>query len=176
MNKTIFAKLALIALGTCAVAASAAPAANPATTTFNVLFKVQKSCSVAATALDLGIQENTGNVVTAEGTGTVTVTCSKTTPYTIGLQPTGSSTTGTGTMAAQNVAPTTGNSDSVAYALFSNPAMTAAWGTTVGTNTVASTGTGTATTPLTVYGKVTSTLTAITPDTYQDTVKVYVAY
>lgn len=174
MKKNIFAKLALIAIGTYAVAAAAA-APNPATTTFQVLFKVNNSCSVAATNLDLGVQESTGTVITAASTGSVTVTCTKKTPYTIGMLPSNANAAGAGVMAAQNVAPTTGNSDTVSYALYSNLAMTSVWGNTVGTNTVAGTGTGAAQPAVTVYGKVTSTVN-VTADNYADTVTVNVAY
>lgn len=174
MNKNTFAKLALIVVGAYAVAAAAAPApaANPATTTFQVTFKVDKSCSVSATDLNLGEQEVTGNVITAAATSAVTVTCSKQTGYTIALVPGNNSSVGTGSLAS--VTPLT-NTDTVAYQLYKTAATAGnEWGSSVGTNTVAGMGDGAAH-AVTVYGKVTGSVN-ITPDSYKDTVTVNVAY
>lgn len=171
MKKNVFAKLALIAATGFAVNAFAVTA----NTTFQVLFKVNKSCSVSAADLNLGEVDSTGLNVVAGTSGTVTVNCSKNTPYTIGLLPSGGAAVGTGSMAAQNVAPTTGNTDTVAYALFSNVGMTTAWGNTPGGNTVGGTGTGSAQTAVPVYGKVTGSVN-VTPDSYKDTVTVNVVY
>ena len=162
----------------------ASAATNPATATFQVLFKVNKACTVSAANLNLGVQESTGTVVTAAGTGSVTVNCSKKTAYTIGLLPTnaGATATGAGVMNATNlpVAYSPANVDKVKYQLYQAPAMTATvWGNTPGTNTLAGAGTGAAQAAIKVYGKVTSTATellAVTPDNYVDTVTVSVVY
>ena len=173
MKKNVFAKIALVAVAGFAVNAFAATA----TTTFQVLFKVNKSCSVTATDLNLGEVDSTGLNVVTGSSGTVTVTCSKKTAYTVGLVPSSGSLLGVGVLAAQNTplayAPL--NADSIAYGLYKDSALTTAWGNTVGTNTVADTGTGAAATALTVYGKTTGTVN-VTPDTYKDTVTVNVVY
>lgn len=98
MKKNVFAKLVLIAAAGFAVNASAATA----TTTFDVLFKVNKSCSVTATNLNLGEVDATGASVVAGSNGTVTVTCSKKTAYTVNLVPSSNSAVGVGVLAAQN--------------------------------------------------------------------------
>lgn len=174
LKKTLLATVAILSVG---IASAASP--NPATATFQVKFKVLKACTVAATDLDLGSQESTGAVIAAAGTGTVTVTCSKKTPYTIGLQPSGGSLLGAGVMGPLNspVVYSPVNADTVAYQLYQNSGLTTVWGNTVGTNTVGGTGTGAAQTAVSVYGKVTTTpLTLVTPDSYSDTVTVSVAY
>lgn len=129
-----------------------------------------KSCTVTATNLDFGAQNFTATNVAPVGNGSVSVTCSKGTTYTIGLVPnsTGAA-TGAGTMAG-----TGSNTDKVPFQLYSNPALTTAWGNTPGTNTIAGTGTGAVQAALPVYGKVPSA--NYTPDSYADTVTVNVNY
>ena len=174
-------KKTLLAVAAFSFVGVAAAASNPATATFQVLFKVNKACTVSATDLNLGVQESTGAVVTAAGTGTVTVNCSKKTAYTIGLLPSNSNAVGAGVMAPTNlpVAYSPLNTDTVSYQLYQNAALTTVWGNTAGTNTVAGTGTGAAQTAVSVYGKVTLTapqLLLVTPDNYVDTVTVNVVY
>lgn len=174
MKKNVFAKIALIAAAGFALNAFAA---SPATTTFQVLFKVNKSCLVTATDLNLGEVDSSGNNVVAGANGAVTVTCSKKTAYTVGLLPSGGSLLGVGVLAAQNspVAYLPANADSITYGLYKDAAFGTPWGDSVGTNTVAGTGTGAAATVLTVYGKTTGAVN-VTPDTYKDTVTVSVVY
>lgn len=173
-KKTLLAVAALAFVGV-------ASAANPATTTFQVLFKVNKACTVSATNLDLGVQESTGAVITAAGAGSVTVNCSKKTAYTIGLLPSNGVATGAGVMTATNlpVVYSPLNADTVKYQLYQNSGLSTVWGNTPATNTLSGTGTGAAQTAVPVYGKVTSTATellAVTPDNYVDTVTVSVVY
>jgi spore coat protein U-like protein len=126
MKKNVFAKLALIAVGTCAFAASAAT--SPATATFQVKMSIVKSCSVSASDINLGAQDSIATNIISNST--ISVKCSKTTPYFIGLGVAGS-TSGAGQMLG-----TSGNTDKVPYQLRSTASMTGTiWGNTA-TSTV----------------------------------------
>jgi spore coat protein U-like protein len=101
-------------------------------------------------------------------TSTLQIQCTNTTPYNIGLN------AGTATGATVTSRKMTSGSNTISYSLFSNPGMTTNWGETVGTDTVASTGTG-ATQSFTVYGQVPAQSTPA-PGSYSDTVTVTVTY
>ncbi|BEP35020.1 spore coat U domain-containing protein [Variovorax sp. V59] len=166
-------KLSLIVAATLAVTTSAVLAAtSPATATFQVLITVAKACSVVAGAgskIDFGTVDS--SATNLSGNSNISVTCSKTTPYNIGLLPSNNSTTGAGVMS-----PATG-SDTVAYQLRSVSATGAVWGSTATStavgNGVAGTGTGAAQT-IPVYATVASA--NVTPGAYSDTVTVQVNY
>jgi spore coat protein U-like protein len=173
MNRTLKTAIALAVFAMSA--GSAVAASNPATTTFQVKLTVLKACTVTATDLNFGSQDANAAAFNEATAGTVTVTCSKTTPYKVGLAPlaaNGGTANGTGNMVS-TTAPAT-NLDKVAYTLYSDAARTSPWGNTVGTNTVNGTGTGAAAAALQVYGKVASA--NVTPDSYADTVTVNVTY
>ncbi|MDB5932501.1 MAG: Spore coat domain protein [Polaromonas sp.] len=177
MKKNVFAKLVLIAAAGFAVNASAATA----TSNFQVLMKINKVCTVAAGAgsnIQLGVVGGVDSSATnTSGTSNISVTCSKNTPYYIGLTPSNSSTTGAGVMAAQNVAPVTGNTDAVPYQLNSVSATGSAWGNTATTtavgNGLSGTGNGLVRT-IPVFA--TAPSANFTPDNYADTVTVTVNY
>jgi len=166
-------KLSLIVAATLAVTTSAVLAAtSPATATFQVLITVAKACSVVAGAgskIDFGTVDS--SATNLSGNSNISVTCSKTTPYNIGLLPSNNSTTGAGVMS-----PASG-SDTVAYQLRSVSATGAVWGSTATStavgNGVAGTGTGAAQT-IPVYATVASA--NVTPGAYSDTVTVQVNY
>ncbi len=176
-KKTLLAA-AVLALGGIAFTSSAAT--NPATASFNVKLKINAACTVSTTG-DVNFGNADANSTTdlsiPGGANVINVKCSKKTPYTIGLKPSGGSLVGAGVMAAQNVAPVSGNTDSIAYALYQDSGTTV-WGDTAGTNrktgTVDNVGNVTATYP--VYAKVLGTNLNVTPDSYQDTVTVSVYY
>ena len=138
--------------------------ASTASATFQVTLTVQKVCTVTAgSASNIALGTHPANSATVLGNNTVTVNCSKTTPYFVGLAPSNSNTAGAGVLAG-----TGGNTDLVPYQLSSTtgPSGTV-WGNTatataVG-NGVAGTGTGINQT-LTVYVTVPSS--NFTPDTY----------
>ena len=164
-----------------ALTCAAVAAPNPATATFQVQIKINKACSVAAGAasnIDFGTQDASATALAANST--FNVTCSKNTPYFIGLAPSNANTTGLGSMAALNIAPVTGNTDSVPYQLRSAAgAAGAIWGdtatgTTIG-NGVSGTGNGAAKTH-TVYATIPGTSANVTPDSYADTVTIHVNY
>ena len=165
-KKTLLAVAALAFVG--------AAAAAPATASFQVKMTIQKSCSVTAgSASDINLGTVLSTAINQTGNNTISIVCSKTTPYTIGLLPatTGGTANGTGFMIS-TTAPGT-NLDKVPYSLYSDSGNSVVWGNTIGTNTVASTGTGAAKTH-TVYAK--NIDANYTPDSYADTVNVTVTY
>lgn len=166
--KAIVPRMALIlAAASCIpLSAQAATYSNgTATATFLVSLTITSSCTVSANALAFG---TTGllNAATT-GTSTLSVTCSNTTPYNIGLN--AGSTTGSTATARLLAGTTTGNTTTtVSYRLMQDAALTTNWGTTQGSDTVAGTGTGSAQS-VTIYGQV-PTQTTPAPDSYQSTV------
>jgi spore coat protein U-like protein len=139
---------------------------------FNVTALVSTKCTVSANNLSLG--SVAAGATPPSGNTTLSVTCSSTTPYNVGVAPLNvSSTTGAGTMKGTGT-----NTNTVTYQLYSNSGLSTVWGNTATAtstgNGVAGTGTGSAQT-LTVYAKVTSS-TDVQPDNYSDTVQVNVNY
>ena len=137
------------------------------TTTFTVQITITASCVInSASTLNFGGQ----GVLTAnvDNTWTIQVQCTNTTPYNIGLD------AGTGTGATVAVRKMTNGANTITYSLYSDSGHTTVWGNTVGTNTVAATGSG-ASQSYTVYGRVTAQTTPA-PATYTDTVTVTVTY
>ena len=137
-----------------------------ATTTFQSKIIITAQCLVTANTLDFG----TTGVLAAnvDVTTTLAVTCTNTTAYNIGLD---------GGQAASVTARKMKGGPSnelIAYSIFSNSGRTTNWGNTVGTDTVASAGTGVAQS-FTLYGRVIPQTTP-TPGTYTDTVTVTVTY
>jgi spore coat protein U-like protein len=174
-----FAAMTVAAAAAFASAAIAAP--NPAIATFQVLIKINKACSVSAGStsnVDFGTQDASATGLVASNA--FSVTCSKSTPYNIGLLPSNNNNAGAGVMNALNVAPVTGNTDTVPYQLRSTTgAAGTVWGdtataTTTG-NGVADTGTGAAKTH-TVFATIAGTSANVRPDSYADTVTIHVNY
>jgi spore coat protein U-like protein len=98
---------------------------------------------------------------------TVSVTCTNTTPYNVGLD--AGTVTGSTVASRLMAGTTTGNtSTTVDFQLYQDAGHTTIWGNTQGTNTVGGTGNGAAQT-ISVYGQVPSQATP-KPDTYQTTV------
>lgn len=163
-NKTLLTA-ALVTVGGFA-AMSGANAAGTAIDTFDVSLKVETSCSVeTGTAMALEI---VAGVQPAIGSSTFDVACSKNTPFTISMLPSGVTKAGIGTMVG-----TLENIDTITYQL-----ATDASGETIWTDNVkGGTGAGMAQ-PETfnVYAKVTSDIKDILPDTYSQNVTVSVAY
>lgn len=157
------------------------PAANAASTsgTFQVLMTIQKACTVtagSASNITLGPVNTTATNTSASNT--ISINCSKTTPYFIGLAPSaanGGTPTGSGAMSS--VANAANNTDKVPYQLNQTSATGPVWGNTVTATTVgngvASQGTGLLQS-FTVYA--TAPSANFTPDDYADTVTVNVNY
>lgn len=158
------------------VQSGTAPAACDPTQTgnyfaFTVSATVTKQCTVtAASDVDLGtVPASATNIA---NNGSISIACSNTTPYTVGLRPSNNSTTGAGLMSAA-----AGNLDKVPYQLYQNAGMTTLWGNTATAtnagNGVAGTGSGAAKSH-TVYVRAPSA--DFQPDSYSDTVTVVVNY
>jgi spore coat protein U-like protein len=127
---------------------------------------VLANCKVSATGVNFGSSGPiTSNV---DATGTVSVQCTNSTPYTVALNG--------GNAAASD--PTkrkmSKGAETITYGLYQNSARSQPWGSSSGTNTVGGTGTGSSQ-PLTVYGRVASQTTP-SPGSYADSVVVTVTY
>ncbi|KUY53554.1 MULTISPECIES: spore coat U domain-containing protein [unclassified Burkholderia] len=133
-----------------------------ATAQFNVTLTIQANCAIAANPLAFG----SSGVLTAaiNQQTTVSVTCSNSTPYNIGLD--AGSVSGSTVSSRLMAGTTSGNtSTTVGYQLYQDSGHTTVWGNTQGTDTVGGTGTGSAQV-LNVYGQVPTQATP-KPDTYQ---------
>ena len=105
------------------------------TTTFTVTATVLATCTLSATALSFGIY--TGLV--RDVASTLTITCTNTTTYNVGLD------AGTATGATVTTRKMTGpTSAKLNYAMYRNSTRTLNWGNTVGSDTLSSTGNGSA--------------------------------
>jgi len=156
------------ALAACLLMASGnALSAATSTTTMTVQMTITATCTVnSAATLNFGtvgvLASNT------DQTSTIQVTCTNTTPYNIGLN------AGTGTGATVAVRKMTSGANTVNYSLYSNSGRTTVWGNTIGTDTQAATGNGSAQS-YTVYGRVPAQATPA-PGTYTDTITVTLTY
>jgi spore coat protein U-like protein len=138
--------------------------AATATATMTVSATVDATCLITATPLAFGAYAGTQT----DATSTLSVTCSNTTPYNVGLDA-GLATGATVTSRAMTI-----TGASLLYSLFQDAGRTTNWGNTVGTDTVAGTGTGSAQT-LTVYGRIEAGQ-FVTPGAYTDTITATVTY
>ena len=159
-NLTLSLAAVLAMLGTAAYGATA-------TSNFQVRMTIQAQC-LAAVASDLDF--GTSGVLTAnvDATSTLQVQCTNTTPYNIGFD------AGTGSGSTVTTRKMTSGTATINYSLYSNAGRTTNWGNTVGTDTVAATGTG-ASVSHTVYGRVPAQTTPA-PAAYTDTITVTVTY
>ncbi len=141
--------------------------AATATTTMPVSMTITAGCQVSAGTLAFGTATGLFSIVNA--TTTLSVTCTNTTPYTIGLD------AGGGTGASTTTRKMTGPSAAtISYQLFQNAGLTTNFGNTISTDTVAGTGSGSAQS-ISVYGRV-PVQTSPAPGSYSDVVNVTVTY
>ncbi len=139
--------------------------ASTATTTFNVTATVQATCLISAS--NLGFGTYTGSAIAT--TTTLSVTCTNGTTYNVGLN------AGTATGATVSARAMTGPGGAILdYALYQDSGHSTNWGNTVGTDTKAGTGNGSAQS-LTVYGNLTANQYP-TPGSYSDTITATVTY
>jgi spore coat protein U-like protein len=160
-TKLALATAAGLLLGTSSVYATTT------TTTFQTRVTIAATCAIGgATTLDFG----TPSLLTAnvDQTSTIQVTCTNTTPFNIGLDKGSNGSSVTSRLMKG------GGTETIQYSLYSNSSRTTNWGNTVGTDTVASTGTGSSQS-FTVYGRIPTQMTP-SPDTYTDTITVTVTY
>jgi spore coat protein U-like protein len=138
---------------------------SSATTSFTLTVVIQATCTIAANPLNFG---NYAGVLISSST-TISVTCTKSANYNLGLS------AGLSTGATVTTRKMTGPSSSLLnYKLFSNSGYTTNWGNTVGTDTVAGSGSGVAQT-LTVYGQIPAQQ-FVRPGSYTDTVVATLTY
>jgi spore coat protein U-like protein len=133
------------------------------TTTFSVTATVQATCTISATTMAFGTY--TGVVATA--TSTVSVTCTNTTPYNVGLDP------GLSTGATVTTRKMQNGANLLAYGLYSDSGHSTNWGNTAG-SWVAGTGNGSLQ-AITVYGQV-AAAQFVNPGAYSDTITATVNY
>jgi spore coat protein U-like protein len=154
--------------------AAVAGVANSATTTttFAVTETVQATCSATATTLAFSAYTPGGGA--KANNSTISVKCTKNTPYTIALN--GGTTTG-GTIAQRLMA---SGANTLQYNLFTTAAFGQIFGDGSGTSTtVAGTGAGVATAnSVTVFGQLPDSAAnqAAVPGSYSDTITVTVTY
>lgn len=153
---------ALVALAFAATPARSATAVG----NFQVQINIQANC-VVVSASDLNFG-NTG-VLSAniDSTSTISVQCTTSTPYTIGLN----QGVNGGSVTTRQMA---GSGGLINYSLFRDSGRTQNWGSTAGTDTVAGVGNGAAQN-YTVYGRVPAQTTPA-PALYTDTITVTVTY
>ena len=160
-------KLNLTAAIACLLPFASVSLAATSTSTFTVQVTIAASCTInSASTLNFGSQGVL--IANVDQTSTMQVQCTNTTPYDIGLD------AGTGSGATVAVRKMTSGGATVNYSLYSDSGRTTVWGNTVGTNTVAATGSG-ASQSYTVYGRV-PVQTTPAPATYTDTITVTVTY
>ncbi|MBP6707394.1 MAG: spore coat U domain-containing protein [Achromobacter sp.] len=146
----------------CFLACASSLAAGQSTANFNVSIIIQANCTIAANNLTFPPQGVLSAAVASSST--LTVTCTNTTPYTVGL----SAGTGTGnTESSRHMFGAVNTTSSVGYQLYKAD-LTTVWGDSTVAARVSGTGTGAAQT-LTVNGSVPAQATPA-PDTYSSTV------
>ncbi|MBB3047524.1 spore coat protein U-like protein [Litorivivens lipolytica] len=141
-----------------------------ATTTFNVTATVVDSCDVSANNLAFGNVEPVNNL-NIDAVGSITVTCSLGTSYSLLLDDGGSSSDGT--VSTRRM--TDGSSNYLSYQLYSDTLRTSVWGETAGTNDVTGIGTGLGV-PVVVYGRIPSGQQETQTGSYSDTINVTLNY
>ncbi len=142
------------------------PTASLATFTFNVTGTVISSCNATTTNMVFpSTSFFTGNI---DGTSTVRVTCTNTTPYHVRLSG--------GNAAATNPAlrKMSLGANQITYGLYRDTPRSLGWGSTDSTDTLDATGTASAITH-TVYGRIPPQV-PVPPGTYSDTVVVTVSF
>lgn len=144
---------------------SAKDAFGTVTTMMSVTATVQATCLASASALSFG----TYSGLLINMTSAITVTCTNTTTFNIGLN--AGTATGATVTTREMTSPA---SATLNYTLFQDSARTQNWGNTVGANTLASAGNGTAL-MYPVYGQVAAGQ-YVAPGTYTDTIIATITY
>jgi spore coat protein U-like protein len=153
-----------------AVATTAPPAS------FAVNLTIHAECLIMSTAAmnfgSLGVLGGGNGTTNNYATATITVQCTDTTPFNIGLD--AGTTTGGSTTTRKLLNQAQGSTATVDYTLWQDNNHTINWGNTVNTDTEGNTGNGAAT-DYTVYGKI-APQTTPAPGTYADLITVTVTY
>jgi spore coat protein U-like protein len=151
--------------------ATAMAFAASTSTTFSVSAQVNPTCVInSASALSFPAYDPTQGAQAA--TSSISVNCTNTTPFNIGLSAGG----GSGASVANRVM--TSGTNTLTYSLYQDSGHSTVWGNTVNTDTVAASGLGMASSNAivkTVYGQIPNQPNAV-PGSYADTVTVTVSY
>lgn len=135
-----------------------------ATAQFSVTATFASSCTITANPLNFGTY--TGTLISS--TSTIAVTCANGSAYNVGLN------AGTAAGATVTTRQMLNGSKTLNYSLFSDSGRTKNWGNTVGTDTVAGTGSGVQQF-LTVYGQIPAGQKPV-PGSYTDTITATLTY
>ena len=153
----------LICSGLLLVKTASAVAAT-STATVLVTASVLSVCTIAATPLPFGVYSSAA----ISGTATLTVACTLSTPYSVGLD------AGTGAGATTTTRKMTNGTSSLNYQLFRDAGRTLNFGQTSGTDTSTCNGSGLPQL-ITVYGQILPGQNAA-PGAYTDTVTATITY
>lgn len=152
---------------------------SPQTTTFDVTITITASCDISSGANgveNLVFGSHDSFQTNVDQTTELKVTCTNGAAYNIGLSaginPSAANDVNARRMKGESSSPNNAG-DYVPYNLYSDASRATVWGETVGTNTIASTGTGAQQT-YTIYGRVPST--NYTVGDYRDTVTATVTF
>lgn len=139
------------------------------TTTFQVTATVNEVCNVSATDLAFGVYDPAS--AATDNTSTITVTCTKGTNYSIGLD----AGTAAGATVTTRQMEDAVSSDLINYSLYSDASRTVNWGNTANTDTVdVASATGAAENH-TVYGRIPAGQ-FVSAGSYSDTITVTLTY
>lgn len=144
------------------------------TANFNVTITILKLCDVHTTApTDMAFATPTDLTTAINQTSTITVKCTPTTAYSIGLN---AGTASGATVSSRKMTGQTTNTFNVPYGLYTDTGRTLNWNDAGGSGLPSGTGNGAAQT-YTVYGQVpASSIATASPQAYKDTVQVTVTY
>lgn len=156
--------------GLLAAALYSTHAAGQATSQFNVTASVVDSCSVSANDLAFGNVEPVNNL-NIDAVGSVTVTCSLGTTYSVLLDAGNNSSDGSVSTRRMN----DGSTNYLSYQIYSDALRSSVWGESSGTDDVTGIGTGLGV-PLVVYGRIPSGQQETQTGSYTDTIDVTVNY
>ena len=136
------------------------------TTSFSVLTTVVSTCSISATNVNFGTVGLVNSNIDA--TAAVSAQCSLSLPYTLSFN---GGNAGASDPTKRKMAK---GGENITYGLYTDSARSQPWGSIIGTNTVAGTGTGVSQN-YTVYGRAPPQNTG-SPGSYSDTIVVTVTY
>lgn len=148
-------------------AAASCPTGNrSASSSTTASANVLSSCTVSATNLDFGAR---GLLTTSvDATSTLSPTCNNGLPYSVALNGGQVNATNPALRKMQK------GSEQITYGLYRDAARSLGWGSTVGANTLAASGTGSAQ-ATTIYGRVPAQTTG-SPGAYTDTIVATINY
>jgi spore coat protein U-like protein len=160
---TRFAVSAVVAAILPALSSAADYSNGSKTANFDVTMTIVADCTIAASGINFG--QSQGVLATAvSATSNISVTCTNTTPYNVGLNAgTGAGSNGT----TRYMSGSGANPGGILFNLYQSAGATP-WGNSQGSDTMAGTGTGAVQT-LTVYGEIPAQATPA-PDAYKSTI------